>query len=154
MKYSRPPGFSGPMLKPCPFEHKRLIASLLVSFVPINRGGSRVSSQERCASPSICIHIFTCKISTPLVAERATLKEGACYARLIEGSDVRARWAPADKLVVAAPEEDSDKAWNQLMSRDIQQMPVVSMGRLAGLFRRGDITRWLHLQSDVRSVVC
>jgi Zn-dependent protease len=64
---------------------------------------------------------------------------------------VRDIMTPAQKLVVATPEDDADDAWNRLMSRDVQQLPVVSAGQLAGLFRRRDITKWLHLQSDMPS---
>jgi Zn-dependent protease len=58
---------------------------------------------------------------------------------------------PAEKLVVAMPEDNADEAWNRLMNRDVQQLPVVRGGQFAGLFRRRDITKWLHLQSDMHS---
>jgi Zn-dependent protease len=66
---------------------------------------------------------------------------------------VRDIMTPVDKLVVADPEDDADDAWNRLMSRDVQQLPVVRAGQLAGLFRRRDITKWLHLQSDMPSAM-
>ncbi len=66
---------------------------------------------------------------------------------------VRDIMTPVAKLVVAVPEEDADDAWNQLMSRDVQQLPVVRGNQLAGLFRRRDIAKWLHLQSDTRPMM-
>jgi len=66
---------------------------------------------------------------------------------------VRDIMTPADKLVVAAPDDDADDAWNRLMSRDVQQLPVVSAGQLDGLLRRRDISKWLHLQSAMPSAM-
>jgi len=64
---------------------------------------------------------------------------------------VREIMTPADKLAVVTPEDDADDAWNELMSRDVRQLPVLNAGHLAGLFRRRDITRWLHWQSGAHS---
>jgi Zn-dependent protease/predicted transcriptional regulator len=66
---------------------------------------------------------------------------------------VRDVMTPISKLIVAAPEDDADDAWNRLMSLDVQQLPVVvPEGHLTGLFRRRDIAKWLHLQSDTGSM--
>jgi len=54
---------------------------------------------------------------------------------------------PVDQLVLATPEEDVSKALDQLISRDVRQMPVVRDGRLVGMLRRRDIVKWLQLQS-------
>ena len=55
---------------------------------------------------------------------------------------------PADKLVVAAPEEDTADALDKLVKSNVQQLPVVREGKLVGLLRQSDILKWLHLQSD------
>ncbi len=69
-----------------------------------------------------------------------------------DAKTVRDIMTPTRKLTVATPEDDAADAWNRLMSREVQQVPVVVPGgRLAGLFRRRDVDKWLHLQSDIGS---
>ncbi len=57
---------------------------------------------------------------------------------------------PADKLVIAAPEDDAADALDKLADQDVRQLPVVREGQLVGLLRQHDILKWLHLQSDRR----
>src|SRR5262249_34033703 len=63
-------------------------------------------------------------------------------------ASARDRWAsilvrdimtPTNELIVATPEEDGADALNKLTGRGVQQLPVVSNGRLAGLLRSRDI---------------
>src|SRR5690606_28572021 len=55
---------------------------------------------------------------------------------------------PASQLEAVTPREDANEAFNRLARRDVRQVPVVQDGRLVGMLRRRDITRWLHLQSE------
>ena len=55
---------------------------------------------------------------------------------------------PASSLDLASPREDANEAFNRLARRDVRQVPVVQDGRLVGMLRRRDITRWLHTQSE------
>jgi predicted transcriptional regulator len=55
---------------------------------------------------------------------------------------------PADKLVVAAPEEDATQALEKLTGLDVRQLPVVSDEKLVGLLRRRDIIKWLQLHAQ------
>jgi Zn-dependent protease/CBS domain-containing protein len=55
---------------------------------------------------------------------------------------------PADKLVVAAPEEDAAQALGKLTGLDVRQLPVVSDEKLVGLLRRRDIIKWLQLHAQ------
>lgn len=55
---------------------------------------------------------------------------------------------PADRLAAVAPQEDAGEALNTLVSRDVNQVPVVDRGRLVGMLRRRDILRWLQLHSE------
>jgi CBS domain-containing protein len=77
---------------------------------------------------------------------------------LVSIADVRAlrpdQWANTsvesimsgvDALSVATPEEPLAKAFEQLSHRDIDQLPVVANGKLVGMLRRRDVTRWLEL---------
>ena len=77
---------------------------------------------------------------------------------LVSISDVRAlhpdQWANTsvqsimsgvDALSVATPEEPLAKAFELLSLRDIDQLPVVVNGKLVGMLRRRDVTRWLEL---------
>jgi CBS domain-containing protein len=50
-------------------------------------------------------------------------------------------------LVVTTPEEDMASAEEKLMSRGVQQLPVVEGDRVLGLLRQRDVLRWLELQS-------
>ena len=61
---------------------------------------------------------------------------------------VRQIMTPSQELVVTHPGEDSSEALNQLLQRDIRQIPVVEDGHIVGLVRRRDIIRWLQLSSD------
>ncbi|HMG32634.1 MAG TPA: site-2 protease family protein [Blastocatellia bacterium] len=54
---------------------------------------------------------------------------------------------PADQLVLATPEEDVSEAMDQLISRDVRQLPVVRNGELVGMLRRRDVVKWLQIQS-------
>jgi predicted transcriptional regulator len=66
---------------------------------------------------------------------------------------VRDIMTSADRLIVAASEEDAADAWNRLMTHDFQQLPVVHSGSFDGLLRRRDIAKWLHLQSNMNPAV-
>ena len=61
---------------------------------------------------------------------------------------VREIMTPRERLVVATPDEDAAEALNQLMQRDIRQIPVMEDGHMVGLVRRRDIIRWLQLSSQ------
>jgi Zn-dependent protease/CBS domain-containing protein len=50
-----------------------------------------------------------------------------------------------ETLAVATPEEPLAKAFEQLAKGDLDQLPVVSHGRLVGVLRRRDVTRWLEI---------
>jgi Zn-dependent protease/CBS domain-containing protein len=54
----------------------------------------------------------------------------------------------ADQLAVVTPQENAGEALNRLERRNVRQAPVVQDGRLVGLLRRRDITRWLQTQSE------
>jgi Zn-dependent protease/CBS domain-containing protein len=50
-----------------------------------------------------------------------------------------------ETLSVATPAEPLAKAFEQLVKSDVDQLPVVTNGRLVGMLRRRDVTRWLEL---------
>lgn len=54
---------------------------------------------------------------------------------------------PAAALSVVTPEAEINDALLALGRRDVEQLPVVSEGRLVGVLRRRDILRWLELQA-------
>lgn len=77
---------------------------------------------------------------------------------LVSISDVRAvppaEWATTrvesvmrrvDALTIATPDEPLAKAFEDLATHDIDQLPVVVNGKLVGMLRRRDVTRWLEL---------
>jgi len=51
----------------------------------------------------------------------------------------------AAAIPVARPDEPLAEAFEKLVKKDIDQMPVVQDGHLVGMLRRRDITRWLEL---------
>ncbi len=55
---------------------------------------------------------------------------------------------PASQVETISPREEAAEAFSKLARRDFGQVPVVQDGRLVGMLRRRDITRWLHLQSE------
>lgn len=55
---------------------------------------------------------------------------------------------PLERLVTVAPHDDAAEALEQLSRRDVAQLPVMDNGRLVGMLRLKDITRWLELQHD------
>jgi Zn-dependent protease/CBS domain-containing protein len=64
-----------------------------------------------------------------------------CWAVATVGAIMR----PRDALYVTDPDEDLGKAFEQLAGRDVGQLPVEKDGRLVGILRRRDVTRWLEL---------
>jgi Zn-dependent protease/CBS domain-containing protein len=51
----------------------------------------------------------------------------------------------ADALTMTAPDRPLSEAFESMARHDIDQLPVISGGRLVGMLRRRDVTRWLEL---------
>jgi Zn-dependent protease len=69
----------------------------------------------------------------------------------IEWSEHRVRdiMTPLSDLETVTVDTPAHEALRTLAGRDVRQLPVVDeSGKLAGLLRRRDITRWLQLHSD------
>jgi Zn-dependent protease len=84
------------------------------------------------------------------------MRDGS-FAGVVSAADVRAlperRWATTTvgsiarngkKLPVTAPERPLLEAYQQLIKGDLDQIPVIADGALAGMLRRRDVTRWLE----------
>jgi CBS domain-containing protein len=56
---------------------------------------------------------------------------------------------PRRELATVGPDEDASEAWDKLTGADVQQLPVVSDGKLLGTLRRRDIIRWLQIHSEL-----
>lgn len=63
------------------------------------------------------------------------------------GVCVREVMTPLAALTVVGPRDELDEAVRALGRLDVEQLPVVSAGRLVGVLRRRDVLRWLDLQS-------
>ena len=61
---------------------------------------------------------------------------------------VRDVMTPAERLVMATPDEQASQALEELTSADVRQLPVVHDGELVGLLRRSDVIKWLQLQAE------
>jgi len=66
-----------------------------------------------------------------------------------EVTQVREIMTPADKLKVAYPDQDALSILGQMEADDINQMPVVSGGRVIGLITRDNLIRFLHVRSKL-----
>lgn len=64
---------------------------------------------------------------------------------------VRDVMKPADQLIVVGVDDDASDVLELLAKRDINQVLVVTEGRVAGLVRRADILRWLALHRPPES---
>ena len=63
---------------------------------------------------------------------------------------VREIMTPADKLRVAHPDQDALSILEQMNESNIDQMPVVSEGRVIGLIARDSLIRLLRTRSELR----
>jgi Zn-dependent protease/CBS domain-containing protein len=61
---------------------------------------------------------------------------------------VREIMTPADQVEVATTDEDAERAFSKLTSRDVRQLPVMEDGTLAGCLSRRDVVRWLRIESE------
>jgi len=57
---------------------------------------------------------------------------------------------PADKLNVAYPDQDALSVLEQMEESGVNQMPVVSGGRVTGLITRDNLIRFLRLRSELK----
>jgi CBS domain-containing protein len=57
---------------------------------------------------------------------------------------------PVDKLKTAHPNQDALSLMEQMDESGINQMPVVSEGRVVGLVTRDNLIRFLRTRSELR----
>lgn len=102
-------------------------------------------------------YIFTSGHQCFLVADEGELK-GILTLQNIK-SVAQSNWdvtqvknimAPIDKLNVARPDQDALSVLEQMDENDINQMPIVSEGRIIGLITRDNLIRFLHIRSELR----
>lgn len=67
-----------------------------------------------------------------------------------EVTQVRDIMTPVDKLEVAHLEQDALSVMEQMDENSINQIPVVSEGRVVGLIDRDNLIRFLHTRSELR----
>jgi Zn-dependent protease/predicted transcriptional regulator len=91
------------------------------------------------------------------------VKENDHVAGLITGNEVkgveRARWPstkvdsvmrPLQELHVVGPDTPAIQALEMMSREDLNQLPVVTNGRLEGIFSRGHILRFLQIRDELR----
>ncbi len=64
-------------------------------------------------------------------------------------TQVREIMTPLDKLKVAYPSQDALSILEQMGESDINQMPVVSEGRVIGVVARDNLIRFLRTRSEL-----
>ena len=57
---------------------------------------------------------------------------------------------PLDKLKVAHPDQDALSMLEQMEESEVNQMPVVSDGRVIGLITRDNLLRFLRIRSELK----
>jgi len=65
-------------------------------------------------------------------------------------TQVKEIMTPVDKLKVAYPDQDALSMLEQMDEDDIDQMPVVSEGRVIGIITRDNLIRFLRIRSELR----
>jgi len=65
-------------------------------------------------------------------------------------TQVKEIMTPIDKLNVAHPDQEALSILEQMEADGINQMPVVSEGRVIGLITRDNLIRFLRLRSELR----
>ena len=63
-------------------------------------------------------------------------------------TQVKEIMTPVDKLKAASPDQDALSILGQMDESNINQMPVVSEGRVIGLIARDNLIRFLHIRSQ------
>jgi len=66
-----------------------------------------------------------------------------------QATQVKEIMTPVDKLKVTHPDQDALSILEQMEEDDINQMPVVSGGRVIGLITRDNLIRFLHARSEL-----
>ena len=64
-------------------------------------------------------------------------------------TQVKEIMTPVDKLKVAYPSQDTLSILEQMDESDINQMPIVSEGRVIGLVARDDLIRLFRTRSEL-----
>ena len=67
-----------------------------------------------------------------------------------EVTQVRNAMTPVEKLSIAYPDQDILGVLEQMDEHNINQMPVVSEGRVVGLITRDNVARFLHTRSELK----
>jgi Zn-dependent protease len=110
------------------------------------------------ATPGLPVATLVHDLIVPGDDRAVPVVEDGSLVGLVSVSDVRAlppeKWAetsvgsimrPVGALALATPGEPLAKAFERIARQNIDQLPVVMDGRLVGMLRRRDVTRWLEL---------
>ncbi len=138
-------------------SYQRLIVGNLLEGIPVRR---LMRSEVDVVSPALPLirlvdeHLMRTDQRAFPVVESGRLAGLVCLEDVrkvprTQWQDVQVRevMTPSDALSVVTPETELNDALLALGRRDVEQLPVVSEGRLVGVLRRRDILRWLELQA-------
>jgi CBS domain-containing protein len=79
-----------------------------------------------------------------------TLEDVRAIGRQAWGTTtVRDIMTPVDQVVTVDHDAEGAEALDKLQENDVHQLPVMREGELAGLLRRRDLLKWIHVQDDV-----
>ena len=110
------------------------------------------------ATPALSIGSLVHEHLIPGEDRALPVVQGGTLVGLVSVSDVRNvppdRWSTTSvasvmqgvaSLTVTNPTQSLSSAFEQLAKRNIDQLPVVADGKLVGMLRRRDVSRWLEL---------
>jgi Zn-dependent protease/predicted transcriptional regulator len=133
----------------------RVLANRALAGVPVHR---LMTAQFEAVDPRMTVG--------RLVSDHLMRSDQRCFPVVASGhflglvtlADVRSRLAstwdqveverimtPADAIASVSPDDDAARALEELVRRDVEQVPVLERGTLVGLLRRRDLVQWMAL---------
>jgi Zn-dependent protease len=142
-------------------SYRQLLTRELLQNVPIGRLMVR---QLETVWPDMPVDMFVSNFLLRSDQRAFPVLEGGRLAGLVCQRDVerlppaqrhakslREVMKPMNQVTAADVNDDAFDVLNLLVQRDINQVPVMEHGRVAGLARRADILRWLALHGSPKS---
>jgi Zn-dependent protease len=112
---------------------------------------------------NISLHQLVNEYFVPQALSAAPVTQGEYFSGLITLSDIaqveRERWAATpvghvmrliEQVYVVTPEHALHEVLQEMVTRNVNQVPVVQDGRLVGLLSRESIVRYLHMHQSVQ----
>ncbi len=139
-------------------SHRQLVAQRSLEGVPVSR---LMLAEPATVPPEMPVNTLVDDFLMHRDQRSFPVVEGGQLVGLVRFEDVRkvepgARaerrvsdiMTPVRELATVAPDVAAADALQTISQREVEQLPVVSEGRVHGLLRREDILKWLALRGD------